>query len=77
MHHNISQIDQLPVDQHIMNEQSTTINISQILVDSIKILDSTQCKEILKTLESIIIQNKQPTINKISFTTGEVILKCI
>lgn len=60
-----------------MNDQSTTINIRQILVDNIKILYSTQCKERLKILKTINIQNKPSTLSKISFTIEDGILKSV
>lgn len=64
------------MNQHIMNDQNVIINIRQI-VGNIKILYRTQFKERLKTLEVIIRQNKHPTLNKVSFTIGDSILKCI
>lgn len=49
----------------------------QVIVDNSKILHSTQCKEIFKTVDDFIIQNQQQTLNQISFATGEVTLKFI
>lgn len=60
-----------------MYDQSATINIRETVVDNIKILYSIQYKERHKTLKGIIIQNKQPALNKIPLTRGEGILKCV
>lgn len=56
---------------------NTTINISQIIVDNSKILHSTQCKELFKTVDAIIIQNQQQTLKQMCFTIGEVTLNLI
>lgn len=42
-----------------------------VLVGNTKILYSNQCKERLNILKAIIMENKQPILNKIFFTTGK------
>lgn len=65
------------INHHITTNQIVTINTRQILVDNTKILHITNRKQRIRILENISIQNKQPTLNKISFTTGDGILKCV
>lgn len=57
-------------------QKHTTINIRQIYMNT-QILYRTQCNKRLKILESILIQNKQPILNKIYFPIGDNILKCV
>lgn len=42
-----------------------------VLVGNTKILYSNQCKERLNIVKAIIMENKQPILNKIFFTTGK------
>lgn len=55
------------IDQHIMKDQKTTVNVR--LGDNIKIVHSTQCKQSLKTLEPNNTQNKQPILKMIHHMT--------
>lgn len=57
------------------SNKANNINIRPIFVSNLKMLYKTQCKAKLRIMEALVINEKQLTLNELSFSMGERILK--